>query len=270
MTHVLRTRRLVGAVAAAATAGLIAVVGTALAATVSVSVGNYYFEDASVGDGKVTATVGDQLRFTVVEGAGHTVTISALGIDSGQLPIGAVYVTPVLTTPGTYSLVCRTHTARGHQTTLVVLAAGGGGSGGGGGGGVTTTRPPATTTPATATTAPGTSLPTDTPRPDSGASTSIGSDTATGEDSDTGSGSGSGADPSAGATTAAGGSVDGTLPVGVTVTDRTPWMRGVWVALAALPLFVAAAAAADWASRRRRYRAVDLDDDTPPEGTAAR
>lgn len=111
------------AVLALLVAAPLIVVGSVDAASVGVVVGNYYFEDGSVGDGRIEATVGDQLRFTVVEGAGHTVTIDALGIDSGQLAPGAVFTTPRLGTAGNYTVICRTHIARNHTTTLVVRPA---------------------------------------------------------------------------------------------------------------------------------------------------
>lgn len=260
MRHLMHPRRLAAIGAAAVTAGVLTIAGTALAATVNVSVGNYYFEDATVGDGKVTATVGDQLRFTVVEGAGHTVTISALGIDSGQLPMGAVYVTPKLTTPGTYSLICTTHRARNHATTLVVLAASGGG-GGGGGSATTTTAKPTVTTAATTTTAPGATVPGDT--------TSSAGSTGVPATSISGSTASTPADGTATSDSATAGSTDSTaegeLPVGVTVDDSTPWMRGVWVALVALPLFAAIGAAADLMSRDRAAAASQRDDETPTD-----
>ena len=90
--------------------------GVGVAAVVSVSSGSYYFEDASVGDGKITAKVGDQLRF-VTEDAGkgtpHTVEIPELGISSGPLATSSVYVTPVITTPGEYRLFCKPHWRKG-------------------------------------------------------------------------------------------------------------------------------------------------------------
>jgi plastocyanin len=210
-----------------------AIAAPVLAATVDVAVGNYYFEDSTVGDGVVTARQGDQLRFSFVEGAGHTVTISALGIDSGQLPIGATYVTPALNTPGTYSLICTTHRLRNHATTLVVVA----------GGGSTTTNPPPTTRPST-TTSTSTSTPTSTPsttNPGASATTvtPLGGSVVPG-DADSGGGQDAGAAEG-----------DDLLPVGVTGGDGKPWLRAVWVALGTLPFFAAAAALAEWAARRR-------------------
>lgn len=256
-----RTRHALVAVGCSAAAGAIALTAPAVAATVGVTVGNYYFEDGSVGDGQVTARVGDQLRFSVVEGAGHTVTIAALGIDSGQLASGATYVTPALSTPGTYSLICTTHRARNHATTLVVLA----------GGGSTTTNPPPTTRPSTtsttsttSTSAPATSDPRST-TPQGGATTGTAApgDTGTVDVPDDGSapGDASGADGGDDTQDAGAAEGDDLLPVGVTGGDGTPWLRAVWIALGTLPFFAAAAALAEWSARRRPKSGAHRADD---------
>ena len=236
-----------GAVALAA----VAFGGSAGAATLGVSVGNYYFEDASVGDGQVTARVGDQLRFTVVEGAGHTVTVDALGIDSGQLPLGATFVTPALTTPGTYTLYCRPHLGRNHRTTLVVV-----------GSAVTTvpptTAPPVTTVPSATTTVPGaTTVPGVVPP--GVTTTSIAGEGAVVTTPD-------GGTVSPTDTVVTGGSVPGAtdadgelLPVGVTAPDGTPWLRSVWVALAALVVMVGVVTAAVRVGERRHLESIRID-----------
>lgn len=90
----------------------------ARSATQTVDVGNFFF-----GDGTITATVGDQLRFTVSSGNNHTVEITELGISSGDLDKDDTYTTPVLTAPGTYRIWCATHTTQGHEATLTVVAA---------------------------------------------------------------------------------------------------------------------------------------------------
>ena len=121
----------------------------ALASVVGVSSGSFYFEDASVGDGQIVVNVGDQLRVTVVDGGKgtpHTVEISELGVSSGPLGLNSTYVTPVLSTPGTYTLFCKPHRNKGHWTTLVVL-----------GDVVTTTTTTTTTTPPPTTTTAGNS-----------------------------------------------------------------------------------------------------------------
>lgn len=104
---------------------LLAGAGIVLAAAVEVSVGNYYFEDATAGDGRVVAKVGDQLRLTVVDqgadGRPHTADVDELGIHSGGLPPGSTWVSPVLAKPGTFVLYCKVHLrSRNHATTLVV------------------------------------------------------------------------------------------------------------------------------------------------------
>lgn len=213
-------------------AGLATAVPT-LAATVGVSVGNYYFEDAAVGDGKVTAKVGDQLRFTVVEGAGHTVTIDELGIDSGLLSPGAVFVTPVLQTPGTYTLYCKPHLNRGHRTTLVVTG---------------TATPTTTTAPATTTTSP---ITTTTTRP--GATTPGTTTPGVTTPGDTTPVDSTPGDTTPGATAPDGTPTDTTLAVGVVDSGGTPWLRSVNAALIAIPIVaIAAAVATAMAARRSR------------------
>lgn len=94
-----------------------------LAAVVNISSGSFYFEDVTVGDGQITANVGDQLRF-VTEDAGrgtpHTVEIPGLGISSGPLATNSTYVTVAIAKPGTYQLFCKPHRNKGHETTLIV------------------------------------------------------------------------------------------------------------------------------------------------------
>lgn len=107
-----------------------------------VGVGNFFFEDETVGDGKVEAQVGDQLRFNVLDGGPgtpHTVDVDELGIHSGSLSSGETFTTPPLAKAGTYVLYCKPHDQRGHKTNLVVTAA---------------TFSPPTTAPTTTTTAP--------------------------------------------------------------------------------------------------------------------
>ena len=133
--------------AAGAIAGSLLVAGIATAASSDVRVGNFYFEDASVGDGQIVITEGDQLRFIVDDnGAGtqHTVDIDAFGVHSGHLAKGETFTTAPLTMPGTYALYCDLHRKRGHETTLVILPAGG----------TTTTSAPTATSASTATSAP--------------------------------------------------------------------------------------------------------------------
>jgi plastocyanin len=103
-------------------AGMVPVVW---AATIAVRSGSYYFEDATVGDSKIVARVGDRLQFLIEDagkGTPHTVEIDALGIHSGPLGTSSTYTTPVLSQPGTFLLYCKPHQNKGHHTSLVVLA----------------------------------------------------------------------------------------------------------------------------------------------------
>lgn len=97
----------------------------AFAALSDVRLGNFYYEDASVGDGKIEINQGDQIRFIAEDngpGTPHTVEIDELGIHSGGLSTGETYTTPVINQAGTFDLYCKFHENRGHLTTLVVRA----------------------------------------------------------------------------------------------------------------------------------------------------
>lgn len=124
----------------------VAIAAPALAGVVNVSVGSYFYEDATVGDGQVVINAGDQLQFTFVDGGKgtpHTVEIDELGIHSGAVGTGNSFTTGAITQPGTYVLYCKPHRNRGHITTLVVLA-------------VDSTTTTTTTQATTTTTTPGT------------------------------------------------------------------------------------------------------------------
>lgn len=233
---------------------------TALAATRSVESGAYYFKDSATGStSTITIAVGDQISVRIVDSGGggqrHTVEIPGFGVSSGPLASGATYNTPALNAPGTYTLFCKPHRARGHSITLVVegaapttttLAA------------TTTTAPPATTTTqasttttspgATTTTAPGvttttapgattTSAPgetntfdtTDTTQPDGLADPiPTDSDLLAAADFATS------ADPADSTATELNNdqATEELLPVGTTESgDTTTWLRSVWVGL---------------------------------------
>lgn len=131
------------AVPLVAMAAALALAGPAQAALRQVHVGNFYFEDATVGDGKVEATVGDQLQFVIDDGGSgtpHTVEVDELNIHSGMLSTGQTFTTPPIPQAGTYLLYCKTHLNRGHKTTLIVDPAAGTGTT------TTTTTAPSTTT----------------------------------------------------------------------------------------------------------------------------
>ncbi len=140
-------------------AGTVLWTGIASAALVDVRVGNFYFEDASVGDGQVVITAGDQIRFVVDDngrGKQHTIDIDEFDVHSGLIAKGETFTTGPLTTPGTYALYCDIHRNRGHETTLVILPADGATtttSTTSAAPSTTTSAAPSTTTPAEATTA---------------------------------------------------------------------------------------------------------------------
>jgi plastocyanin len=100
--------------------------GRVRAETHQSSVGNYYFEDDATGDRtKLVVDVGDQITFTVRQGAAtpHTVEVDELDIHSPDLRIGQTYTTPPLDTAGNFKLYCRRHEERGHHARLIVRAA---------------------------------------------------------------------------------------------------------------------------------------------------
>lgn len=147
-------KRLAALIAALTVVGGIVWAGSAQGALSQVRVGNFYYEDATVGDGKIEIRQGDQLRFIVEDngpGTPHSVEVDALGIHSGGLSTGNTYTTPPIQQTGSFKLYCALHEKRGHVTTLVVLA-----------GTTTTTKAAPTTTaaPAPPTTASGSSTPT--------------------------------------------------------------------------------------------------------------
>ena len=192
----------------------------ASAAVIEVRVGSFYFEDSTVGDGVVTARVGDQLRFVFEDNGSHTAEVDELGISTGTLSKGAVFVTDPLTRPGTYTLYCRPHRRRGHVTTLVVL---------GDAATTTTTTTTTTTVSTTATTATtrSTTTPT-TPTTDRSATTRR-STTSSGAATTTGS---STVDPATtGPTTPSGASASASAGTGPQPTDRA----GVTVDAASTP-----------------------------------
>ncbi|MDP1819909.1 MAG: hypothetical protein Q8K58_08480 [Acidimicrobiales bacterium] len=149
-------KRVAAVIAALTVVGGIVWAGSAQAALSQVRVGNFYYEDATVGDGKIEIRQGDQVRF-IVEGNGpgtpHSVEVEALGIHSGGLSTGDTYTTPPIQQTGSFKLYCDLHENRGHVTTLVVLA----------GATATTAAPTTTAAPAPATTASGSSTPTTAP-----------------------------------------------------------------------------------------------------------
>lgn len=295
----MRRARLIVAtlIAVAATAALSSVV---FASVNDVRLGNFYYEDATVGDGKIEIRQGDQLRFITEDngpGTPHTVEVDELGIHSGGLSTGQTYTTPVINQTGTFTLYCKFHENRGHVTTLVVRPS------------TTTTTPPATTTtttrPATTTTAatattPSTSsgtTPTSTNSP--GTTNGVGGSPTSGSDPTTTAGDGETDEPTADGEAATdddptsvtdaneGSDVDpsatvpsglGQLPedelaaipaaegslesiLGRAPAQRGPWTRSIRMALlGAIPL-VALAALAERRHRKHRVAAADAPPD---------
>ncbi|MCH8984406.1 MAG: hypothetical protein IH943_09975 [Acidobacteria bacterium] len=187
-----------------------------LAAVVNISSGSFYYEDATVGDGRITAKVGDQLRF-VTEDAGkgtpHTVEIPGLGISSGPLATNSTYVTVAITKPGEYQVFCKPHRKKGHETTLVVT----------GQALTTTTTATATTqTDQTATTQTDQTATTQTDQTTTtdSTTTTLGSTTSTTGATGPGSGSGDSTDVAV-----ASGATDDTIPVGVSKPETPEWTR---------------------------------------------
>lgn len=122
----MKRRAAFGLLFVAALASVLVATPSAQSAVRDVKVGNFYFDDASPGDGIVEALQGDQLRFTVLDGGPgtpHTVEIDELGIHSGSLAAGETFTTPPLNRAGTYSLYCKPHQNRGHKATLVIREA---------------------------------------------------------------------------------------------------------------------------------------------------
>lgn len=233
---------------AAALGGLLAaglLAGVVYGATRTVHVGTYYFDDATPGDGKVVAAVGDRISFVFDDSKSHSANVDALGIASGPLGQGQVYTTPVLRRPGTFQLYCQLHRSRGHVATLVVT------------GTAATPAPtpaptPVPTASAAATAAPTAAPPVPTPAPgDSGAPASAepGSSAAVVASPDPGSSADPGASPDP-ATSAEPG--DEALPDGGTA--EPVWLRSVSLALVAGVPMVLLAAAAFVAARRRAAR----------------
>ncbi|HZN16004.1 MAG TPA: hypothetical protein VFB78_17180 [Acidimicrobiales bacterium] len=252
---------------AAVDAVLVVVTGPARAALREVRVGNFYYEDSTVDDGKVEATVGDQLKFVVQDGGPgtpHTVEVDELNIHSGSIGSGKTYTTPPLQTAGTFKLYCKPHEAKGHKTTLIVYNAGEPIP-------FPTTTAPAAATPSTtrAVAGPATTVPksavqtTPTVKAGAGVTTTTAGSAAPGAagpanlaTSDTvASGTGeASADELANAPIVPG-SLESVL--GRRPASRGPWTRSVRMALAALPPMLLAAA---FAVRRLRATPDDPTD----------
>lgn len=127
--------------------------GPAHAATRNVVVRNYVFDDATPGDGVVTATVGDVLHFSIEGTAGqkHSINVNELAIASGEKASGTTF-DALATQAGTFALYCDVkHGSHTHAAQLVIAAPAGGGGAAtttttASGGATSTTRPASSTT----------------------------------------------------------------------------------------------------------------------------
>ncbi len=198
------------------------VIGVAVgvfAAVVGIATGSFYYEDSTVGDGKITAEVGDQLRFVIEDGGRgtpHTVEIPELGISSGPLGTNKTFVTPVITMPGEYVVFCKPHRKKGHETVLVVT---------GEALTPTTQQQPTTTEPSTTTS----TDPSRTTSTFAGSTTTTHSTTTTQPPADS-----IPVDTTATNADAVGSAAEATIPVGVTGPNEQTWTRSVRLALVAL------------------------------------
>jgi plastocyanin len=116
MTGTTRSPRLAAAVAALA---VLTAVVPAAAATRTVHVGSYYFEDATRGDSRVVVQQGDRITFVFEGKAQHTATVDGM-FSSGTRSPGARWTTPLLTRVGTNTMYCPVHGAPRHGTALIV------------------------------------------------------------------------------------------------------------------------------------------------------
>ena len=91
----------------------------AAAATQTVRVGSFYFDDASAGDSRVVVDQGDRITFTFEGSSTHTATVDGL-FDSGDKSAGETYTTMALMQAGTYDLFCKVHGPEQHGARLVV------------------------------------------------------------------------------------------------------------------------------------------------------
>lgn len=99
---------------------LMATMGPALAATRTVQVGSFFFEDGTMGDGQITAAVGDRITFQFQNGQGnHTATVDGQ-FDSGNKNGGTTFTTSPLLVAGTFTLYCNIHGRQQHGARLVV------------------------------------------------------------------------------------------------------------------------------------------------------
>lgn len=99
-------------------------VSPAVAATRTVTVDSFFFEDDSRGDGRIVVDQGDKTSFQFQGNNQHSATVDGL-FDSGVKQGGQSFTTGALTRAGTYVLYCSVHGPRQHGSTLIVRAGAG-------------------------------------------------------------------------------------------------------------------------------------------------
>lgn len=219
-------------------AGLVAIsavasTGTARAALIEVHLGSTYYEDATVGDGKIEVRQGGQIQFITDDsgtgGRPHTVEVDELGIHSGSLTTGQTYTTPAIQQAGTFKLYCKFHENAGHWTTLVVLS---------NATATTTTAAPITTTTSASSASKSTATTSASGTPTDGSGTSTATSIAAADTALAPTGLGQASDETMGAVPVNPRSLEAVL--GRPPATRGPWTRSVRMALLGLlPLWAA-------------------------------
>jgi len=99
---------------------LLALSGSAVAATRSVTIAGFAFDPATR-----TIAVGDKVTWTNNDGTGHTATANGGAFDTGTIAASGGSASVTFTTAGTYAYHCKIHPSMTGR--IVVLAASGGG-----------------------------------------------------------------------------------------------------------------------------------------------
>ena len=99
---------------------LLALSGSAVAATRSVTIAGFAFDPATR-----TIAVGDKVTWTNTDGTGHTATANGGAFDTGTIAASGGSASVTFTTAGTYAYHCKIHPSMTGR--IVVLAASGGG-----------------------------------------------------------------------------------------------------------------------------------------------
>jgi plastocyanin len=99
---------------------LLALSGSAVAATRSVTIAGFAFDPATR-----TIAVGDKVTWTNTDGTGHTATANGGAFDTGTIAASGGSASVTFTTTGTYAYHCKIHPSMTGR--IVVQAASGGG-----------------------------------------------------------------------------------------------------------------------------------------------